>query len=168
MTTARLTLIAAVGRNRAIGSGGDMPWHLPEDLAFFKRTTVGHTLVMGRRTWDSIGRALPGRRTIVVTRQQDWAPLPGQADHSDVAAASSLEGAIAMARDNPTLGSEVFIAGGGEIYAQALPLADRLLLTEIDQDPVAEVFFPEVDPGEWREVSREDLGGFAFVTYERR
>ena len=156
MTAARVTLIAAVGRNRAIGRDNDMPWHLPEDLAYFKRSTLGHTIVMGRRTYESIGRPLPGRHTVVVTRQADWS-----VDGVDVA--GTLESALAMAS-----GDEVFVAGGGEVYVQALPLADRLLITEVDQSPDAQVFFPEVDPAVWREVAREPRDGFAFVTYERR
>jgi dihydrofolate reductase len=150
-----VTLIAAVGANRAIGRDNGMPWHLPEDLAHFKRTTLGHTLVMGRRTYDSIGRTLPGRTTVVVTRQAGWS-APG------VRVAHSLEQALAMAD-----GGEVFVAGGGEIYAQALPLADAMVLTEVEQSPEAEVFFPEVDPADWREVGREPRDGFSFVTYER-
>ena len=150
-----VTLIAAVGANRAIGRDNGMPWHLPEDLAHFKRTTLGHTLVMGRRTYDSIGRTLPGRTTVVVTRQAGWS-APG------VLVAHSLERALEMAD-----GGEVFVAGGGEIYAQALPLADAMVLTEVEQSPEAEVFFPEVDPADWREVRREPRDGFSFVTYER-
>jgi len=150
-----VTLIAAVGANRAIGRDNGMPWHLPEDLAHFKATTLGHTLVMGRRTYDSIGRTLPGRTTVVVTRQAGWSG-PG------VLVAHSLEQALEMAD-----GGEVFVAGGGEIYAQALPLADAMVLTELEQSPEAEVFFPEVDPADWREVHREPRDGFSFVTYER-
>jgi dihydrofolate reductase len=150
-----VTLIAAVGANRAIGRDNGMPWHLPEDLAHFKRTTLGHTLVMGRRTYDSIGRTLPGRTTVVVTRQAGWS-APG------VLVAHSLEQALEMAD-----GGEVFVAGGGEIYALALPLAEAMVLTEVEQSPEAEVFFPDVDPGDWRQVHREPRDGFAFVTYER-
>jgi dihydrofolate reductase len=150
-----VTLIAAVGANRAIGRDNGMPWHLPEDLAHFKATTLGHTLVMGRRTYDSIGRTLPGRTTVVVTRQAGWS-APG------VLVAHSLEQALEMAD-----GGEVFVAGGGEIYAQALPLADAMVLTEVEQSPEAEVFFPEVDPADWREVRREPRDGFSFVSYER-
>jgi dihydrofolate reductase len=150
-----VTLIAAVGANRAIGRDNGMPWHLPEDLAHFKRTTLGHTLVMGRRTYDSIGRTLPGRTTVVVTRQAGWS-APG------VLVAHSLEQALEMAD-----GGEVFVAGGGEIYAQALPLAAAMVLTEVEQSPEAEVFFPETDSADWREVCREPRDGLSFVTYER-
>ena len=132
-----------------------MPWHLPEDLAHFKRTTLGHTLVMGRRTYDSIGRTLPGRTP-------SWSPA------SRLVGAERAGGALAGARPSSwPHGGEVFVAGGGEIYAQALPLADAMVLTEVEQSPEAEVFFPEVDPADWREVAREPHDGFSFVTYER-
>lgn len=152
----RLVLIAALGANRAIGVDGGMPWHLPEDLAHFKQTTMGGVLVMGRRTWDSIGRALPGRTTIVVTSDRDWS-APG------AVVVHSLAEALAAAGPG-----EVFIAGGGEIYRQTIGLASALELTEIDARPAAEVFFPEVDPEVWRETSRRPREGFDFVRYERR
>ncbi|HET8601364.1 MAG TPA: dihydrofolate reductase [Segeticoccus sp.] len=152
----RITLVAALGRNRAIGVGGGMPWHLPEDLAHFKRTTLGGTMIMGRRTWESIGRPLPGRHTVVVTRQREW-EAPG------ATVVNSLAEALLVAGDE-----EVFVVGGGEIYAQAMPWAHRLVLTHVDVEPHAEVYFPLVDPAVWREVTREPRDGFAFVTYERR
>ncbi|KRF22825.1 dihydrofolate reductase [Phycicoccus sp. Soil802] len=151
-----VTLIAAVGRNGVIGADNDMPWHLPEDFAFFKRTTMGHPMVMGRKTFDSIGRVLPGRRTIVVTRQDDWA-------HSEVETAHSLSEALSLA--GPA--DEVFICGGGQVYAEAMPWARRLLITEVDQSPEGDVRFPEIDPEEWQEVAREPRDGFSWVTYER-
>lgn len=150
-----LTLIAAVGSNGVIGDGSAMPWHLPEDLAFFKRTTMGGVLVMGRGTWDSIGRALPGRRTIVLTRDRDWA-APG------AAVAHSLPEALLLAGD-----TEVFVAGGGQVYAQTIAHASRLVLTEVDASPEGSVTFPEIDPSVWREVSREQRDGFAWVLWER-
>lgn len=152
----RVTLIAAVGSNGVIGSGDAMPWHLPEDFAFFKRTTMGHAMLMGRRTFDSIGRALPGRRTIVITHQQRWS-------HLGVETAHSLAEALALA--GPA--DEVFVCGGGQVYAEAMPLAGRLLVTEVDQAPAGDVTFPEIDPGVWRETSRELRDGFAWVSYER-
>ncbi|GAA4124956.1 dihydrofolate reductase [Knoellia locipacati] len=152
----QVTLIAAVGRNGVIGSDNDMPWHLPEDFAFFKRTTMGHAMVMGRKTFDSIGRALPGRRTIVITRQADWR-------HPDVETVHSLDDALGLA--GPV--GEVFVAGGGEIYAQAMPFAHRLLITEVEQEPEGDVTFPEIDPAVWHESAREERDGFAWVTYER-
>jgi dihydrofolate reductase len=151
-----VTLVAAMGRNRVIGLDGDMPWHHPEDLAHFKRTTMGGAMVMGRKTFDAIGRPLPGRRTIVVTRSSDWS-------HDGVEVAHSLEQAIALAGD-----SELFVVGGGDVYAQALPMADRLVLTEIDESPDGDTFFPEWSREDWVETSRERSGPLAFVTWERR
>lgn len=151
-----LTLIAAVGRNGVIGDGAGMPWHLPEDLAFFKRTTLGGTLLMGRGTWDSIGRALPGRRTIVLTRDRDWSAAGAEV-------AADLPEALLMAEDD-----EVFVAGGGQVYAQTMPDAQRLLITEVDQDPEGSVTFPEIDPEQWQEVSRESREGFSWVEYRTR
>ena len=151
-----VTLIAAVGRNGVIGDGLTMPWHLSEDLRFFKRTTMGHPMVMGRKTFDSIGRVLPGRRTIVVTRQADWR-------HPEVETAHSLSEALSLA--GPA--DEVFVCGGGQVYAEAMPWAHRLLITEVDQSPEGDVRFPAIDPETWREVSREDHEGFSWVSYER-
>lgn len=153
-----LTLIAAVGRNGVIGDGDQMPWHLPEDLRFFKETTLGGVLVMGRGTWDSIGRALPGRRTVVVTRDKDWAAPGAEVAHS-------LREALAIAGDG-----EVFIAGGGQIYAQTIEHAHRLVLTEVDLEPEGTTRFPEVDRARWREVSRRPGSGdiTAWVTWERQ
>lgn len=151
-----VTLIAAVGRNGVIGADNDMPWHLPEDFAFFKRTTMGHPMVMGRKTFDSIGRVLPGRRTIVITRQPDWS-------HADVETAHSLSEALALA--GPA--DEVFVCGGGQVYAEAMPFAQRLLITEVDQAPDGDVTFPTIDRAAWREVSRERRDGFSWVAYER-
>jgi dihydrofolate reductase len=151
-----ITVLAAVGANLVIGRNGDMPWHLPEDLAHFKATTMGHTMVMGRKTYDSIGRALPGRRSIVITRQQGWkAP--------SVEVAHSLAEALALA--GPT---EVFIVGGGDLYEQAMPFADTLMLTEVEQSPDGDVLFPTIEPVQWRETARQPHEGFAFVTYERK
>lgn len=154
----RLTLVAAVGRQGVIGDGRDMPWHLPEDLRFFKETTMGGVLVMGRGTWDSIGRALPGRRTIVVTRQRGWSAPGAEVAHS-------LCEALAVAGDG-----EVFIAGGGQIYAQTIEHAHRLVLTEVDLEAEGETRFPRVDPEVWHEVSRTPGPApvSAWVTWERR
>lgn len=152
----QLTLVAAVGADGSLGDGENMPWHLPEDLAHFKRTTLGGVMVMGRGTWDSIGGALPGRRTIVVTRDRSWS-APG----ADVA--HSLPEALLIAGDH-----EVFIAGGGQIYAQTIDHASRLIITEVEQTPGSSVRFPAIDPAQWREVSRDPRDGLSFVTYERR
>jgi len=152
-----VTLVAAVGSNGVIGADNAMPWHLPEDFAFFKRTTMGHVMVMGRKTFDSIGRALPGRRTIVITRQAGWSQPGVETSHSF---------AEALALAGPT--DEVFVCGGGEIYAAAMPLARRLLITEVDQAPVGAVTFPVIDPEVWHETSRKPRQGFSWVSYERR
>jgi dihydrofolate reductase len=152
----RVTLLAAIGRNLVIGRDGDMPWHLPEDLRHFKATTMGHPMVMGRRTFDSIGRALPGRRTIVVTRQHDW-------HHPDVETAHSLADALALA--GPT--DEVFVVGGGQLYAEAMPFAQRMVLSEVPDSPEGDTFFPEWVAQDWRETSRTHCDGFDIATYER-
>lgn len=160
----RITLIAAVARNGVIGADGDMPWRIPQDFAFFKRTTMGHPLVMGRATFDSIGRPLPGRRSIVITRSHSWG-------HEGVHVVHSLGDALSLAAAGEG-GEEIFVAGGGQIYREALPLADRLLITEVDFEPEGQVTFPEIDPELWQEASRESVGdespSFAFVEYSRR
>jgi dihydrofolate reductase len=156
----RITLIAAVARNRVIGADGAMPWHLPEDFAFFKRTTMGHPLVMGRATFDSIGEPLPGRRSVVITRARNWR-------HDGVEVAGSMPVALDLAASGRG-GDEIFVIGGGQIYRLALPFADRLLVTEVDLEPEGDVTFPRIDPFEWLEISRDARDGFAFVEYQRR
>ena len=152
----RITLIAAVARNDVIGQGGRMPWHLPDELAHFKATTMGHPLVMGRRTFESIGRALPGRRTIVVTRDPTW-------HHPGVESAHSFAEAVALA--GPA--DEVFVAGGAQIYAEAMPFAHRLLVTEVDAEPEGDTFFPAWERADWHEELREQHDGWSRVVYER-
>ena len=152
----RVTLIAALGRNRIIGRDGTMPWHLPEDLKHFKALTMGHPMVMGRKTFDSIGRPLPGRRSIVITRDREWR-VPG------VEVAHSFDEALDLA--GPA--DRVFVIGGGEVYAVALPFADHLELTEVDAEPEGDTWFPEWDPAQWREVARDQRDGYAFVSLER-
>ncbi len=164
----RVSLIAAVARNGVIGRDGGIPWRLPADLGYFKRTTMGHTLVMGRRTFESSG-ALPGRRTIVLTRQRAWRP-PG--DPAGVETAASLDEALERAAE---LGEdEVFICGGEEIYRRALPAADRLHITRVEAEPEGDTRFPELDLSTWRRVSREEHEAdernpyaYAFEVYER-
>jgi dihydrofolate reductase len=148
-----IILIAAVGRNGVIGRDNDLPFRIREDLQRFKRLTLGHTLVMGRKTYDSIGRPLPGRRTVVVTRQPDWS-----ADGVDVA--HSLDEALEY--DGP-----LYVAGGGDIYRQALPHASHLELTEVDQSPDGDVTFPSLHPAHWTETTRDARDGFSFVSYRR-
>lgn len=151
-----ITVLAAVGANLVIGRDGAMPWHLPQDLAHFKATTMGHTMVMGRKTFEAIGRALPGRRTIVITSQLDW-------HAAGVEVAHSLAEALALA--GPT---EVFVVGGGQVYREAMPFADQMILTEIEQSPDGDAHFPAFGPDHWHETAREQRDGFAFVTYVRR
>ena len=137
----QVTIIAAMARNLAIGFNGEMPWHLPGELKHFKETTMGKPIVMGRKTWESIGRPLPGRQNIVVTRNQSF-----QASGCDVA--GSLDQAVRIAS-----GEEVMIIGGGQLYAQALPFSDRMILTLVDCDPEADTWFPEWKNSEWRQIS---------------
>lgn len=143
-TPRTLSLIAAVARNGAIGKDNALLWRLPEDLKFFKLTTLGCPVVMGRKTWDSIGRPLPGRRNIVITRNTAW-----QAEGAEVF--HDLASALAATADAP----KVFVIGGGELYAQALPLADELVLTEVDADFDGDTFFPDWERSAFTEVSRE-------------
>jgi dihydrofolate reductase len=158
-----LTLIAAVARNGVIGLDNRLPWHLPADLRHFKMLTTGRTVIMGRKTWESLPdkfRPLPGRQNIVVTRNAGYAA-------EGAVVVSSLPAALAAAK-----GDEAFVIGGAELYQAALPLADRLQLTEIDADFDGDTHFPAIDPSEWRETAREphrdETGlGYAFVTYER-
>jgi len=154
-----LTMVAAVSRNGVIGRGGELPWRIPGDLAFFKRTTMGHAILMGRRTYDSVGKPLPGRRNIVVTRQVDLL-IPG----CDVV--HSLEEAIAIARAGGD--SDPHVVGGSSLYTEAMPLATRLILTEVDQDVEGgDTFFPDFDRSVWEEISRETFDGYAFTELVR-
>jgi dihydrofolate reductase len=164
MTPPRITLIVARARNGVIGRGGTLPWRLPEDLAHFKRTTMGHPIVMGRRTWESIGRPLPGRRSIVVSRQPGF-------DAPGAEVATSLDAALALCADSP----EIFVIGGAQLYREALPRAQRLIVTEIDADFDGDADFPAPDPLQWRETARQRLPqtsdrhfAIEFVTYLRR
>ncbi len=164
-----ISLIAAVGKNRVIGVEGDLPWHLSGDLKFFKQTTMGKPIIMGRITYDSIGKPLPGRPNIVITRNPDFKP-----DGVDVV--RSLEEALALAKRYAAglETSEVMIIGGAQIYSASIAKADRLYLTEVDLSPKGDAYFPEYSPNEWAEISREtvksagnDSPDFAFVTLER-
>jgi len=161
MNTPRITLIVARARNGVIGRDGTLPWRLPEDLAFFKRTTMGHPIVMGRSTWESIGRPLPGRRNIVVSGQAGFAAAGAEV-------AASLESALLLCADV----TDMFVIGGAKLYRSALPHADRLIITEIDADFEGDTHWPPPDPARWREAAREHLAptaarhfGIDFVTY---
>jgi len=161
--SAPMSLIAALDRHRAIGRDGAMPWHLPDDLKRFKALTLGKPVLMGRKTALSIGRALPGRLNLVLTRR-DTAPFATQRT------VASLDQAIALAD-----GNELMVIGGGKVYALALPWATRLHLTWIDMTAVAaDTYFPQWDPAQWREVASEahdadarHAWGYRFVDYER-
>jgi dihydrofolate reductase len=154
-----IAIVAAVARNGVIGADGGLPWHLPDELRLFKETTLGHVLVMGRRTYESIGRPLPGRTTVVVTRREDWSP-----GHDEVVVAHGVGEALERAR---SIDDEVFVVGGGELYEAALPYADRLLITFVEQEPHGDTSFPEVDWDDWRETAREPGDGWVRVTYAR-
>jgi dihydrofolate reductase len=158
----RLTLVVAIDAQRGIGIDNKLPWHLPEDLAHFKRVTLGQPIIMGRKTFDSIGRPLPGRRNIVVTRNSDWG-------HAGVEAATSLEAAIELVGDEPAS-----IIGGAQIFKESMTMADRMIVTEIGHSFACDTFFPPIDPAVWTETAREthhsDANGYdyAFVTYVRK
>jgi len=161
----RLTVVAAVARGGVIGRSGTIPWRIPEDSRRFRDITMGHPVLMGRRTWESLPdrfRPLPGRRNVVVTRTPGWSAEGAER-------AGSLRDALDLLSSQP----QVFVIGGAELYAEALPLADELRLTELEADVEGDVFFPPFDPADFEEVSRErhvadDGTGFAFVTYACR
>ena len=156
-----LTLVVAIDAQRGIGVDNKLPWHLPEDLAHFKRLTSGHPIIMGRKTFDSIGRALPNRRNVVVTRNEQWR-------HDGVEAVTSLADAIALVGETPA-----FIIGGAQIFEASMPLAGRMVVTEIAHSFACDTFFPPLAAGEWHETAREQHHSstngydFAYVTYDR-
>jgi dihydrofolate reductase len=165
----RLTIVVARARNGVIGADNGLPWHLPEDLQHFRTTTMGHPIVMGRKTFESIGRALPGRRTIVVSRDARWS-------HPGCEHAPSLSAAIALASTpgpDPSIATdEVFIVGGAQLYREAVAVAQRAIVTEIDLEVAGDAYFPELDASGWHVVSRSehrsDAGlRFAIVDYRR-
>jgi len=158
---ARIYLVVAVASNGIIGANGRLPWHLPEDLKHFKRLTMGHPVIMGRRTWESLKGPLPGRENIVVTR------TPGY-EAQGAAVANSLEGALALCAGEPV----AFVIGGSRLFAESLPIADGLVVTEIHKDFAGDTWFPPYDRTRWREAQREahtaaDGTRFDFVRYER-
>lgn len=138
-----ITLIAAVARNGTIGRDGRMPWHLPADLARFKRITLGHTVLMGRKTWQSLGRPLAGRRNVVLTRDRSFSATGCDVVHT-----------MEEARGAAGTG-ELFVIGGAEVYAACLPVADRLLITHVDAEVPGDTAFPPIDPARWKLVSEE-------------
>ena len=154
-----LTLIAGIAQNNCIGKNGTLPWHIPEDLKHFKEITTNKTVVMGRKTWESLPekfRPLPNRKNVVITRQTDY-PVP-----VSVLTFSSTTDAFTQLSTE-----DIFIIGGAEIYKQTIDQADALEITHIDQTVDGDVFFPEINLGVWKEVSRENHDGFAFVRYEK-
>lgn len=157
-----LSIIVATDKKNGIGIKNQLPWHLPEDLAHFKRTTSGHTIIMGRKTFDSIGRALPNRHNVVISRNAEW-------QHDNVSCYSSIEDAVKSIQD-----TEAFVIGGAQIYDQALHLAQKLIVTEIQDEFECDAFFPRIDKNIWQESQRENFIAesnqlhYAIVIYTRR
>lgn len=156
----KTVIIAAIGRNRVIGRDNGIPWHYPADLRHFRKITLGHPVVMGRRTFESLScRPLPGRLNIVVTRNPRYAAPPG------VIVCPNLEAARLRCEQE---GAEtMFVIGGAELYAQALPLADEMALTLVPDEVEGDAFFPEWNPEEWEVIDFREEGGLSFVTYRR-
>ncbi|WP_047550190.1 dihydrofolate reductase [Methylotenera sp. G11] len=157
----KLSIIVAIAKNRVIGINNTLPWHLPEDLKRFRALTMGHHIIMGRKTYESLGRLLPGRTTVIVTRNQDY-----QVEGALVA--HSLQDAIALCRDD----DEIFLIGGAELYQAGLDLADRLYVTEIDLAVAGDAHFPQIPLQQWHETAREahvsEKGlQFSYVIYQR-
>lgn len=158
----RISIIAALAKNRVIGIHNTLPWRLPDDLRHFKALTMGHHIIMGRKTYESIGKPLPGRTTVIITRGDFAAP-------EGVKIAHALDEAIAVCGTD----EEIFFVGGAQLYAQALPLADRLYLTEIQSEVEGDAWFPAFDRAQWREASRDkrrdEASGleYHFVVYDR-
>ena len=160
----KVSIIVAMARNRTIGINNTLPWRIPDDLRRFKALTMGHHLIMGRKTFDSIGKPLPGRTTVVVTRNQELKIAGCHIAHS-------LEQAIAACAGD----EEIFVVGGAELYAQALPWVDALYITEIQQDVEGDAHFPEFDNAAWQEIARDPHSqtepqalAYHFVTYQRK
>jgi dihydrofolate reductase len=152
----QISLVVAMAKNRVIGANNGIPWNVPGEQRLFKEITMGHHIVMGRKTYESIGRLLPGRTTVIVTRQPEYA-VPG------AIIAHSLHDAInAAARD-----AEIFVIGGAELFREAMPIADRIYLSVIDLEPAGDTFMPEIDAAQWREMSSEQYPGFRYVVLAR-
>jgi dihydrofolate reductase len=165
----KLALIWAMSRNRVIGRNNALPWHLSEDLRYFKRVTMGKPIIMGRKTWESIGRPLPGRTNIVITRDQNFQAGGARVVHS-------LDDALRLAEHVGVIegADEVIVIGGAEIYALALPKAERLYLTQVHAEVVGDAWFPEFDLSQWQELAREDFKAegpnpypYSFIVLER-
>lgn len=159
-----------MSRNRVIGRNNKLPWYLPGDLRYFKQATMGKPIIMGRKTWDSIGRPLPGRMNVVVTRDPEWQPPAGTVK------AGSLDEALVRAEAQAELdgSDEVMVIGGGQIYAEMLPRVDRMYVTQVHAEVEGDAWFPEVNWDEWEEIGREDFSAsdnnpydYSFVVYQR-
>jgi len=167
----RLAMIAAQSQNRVIGNNNKLPWYLPEDLKYFKRVTLGKPIIMGRKTFESIGRPLPGRTNIIITRNPDWTH-----DGAGVRVVHSLQQAIELAESLALVNGfeESLVIGGAEIYALALPQADRLYLTQVHAEVQGDAHFPPLDPSQWQEMAREDFSAiepnpydYSFIVLDR-
>jgi dihydrofolate reductase len=156
--TSRVVLVAAVADNGVIGAGGEIPWRVPGEQAQFKALTMGHVLLMGRSTYASIGRPLPGRTTIVLTRDPDWSAEGVLVAHSIVEALALADG----------LDGDVMVAGGAQVYAAALPYADEQVLSRVRLSPEGDTFYPELDDAEWSETECEAFEGYDRVRLTRR
>jgi len=166
----KLSLIVAKAANGCIGRDNKLPWYLPGDLKYFKQATFGKPIIMGRKTWDSIGRPLPGRMNVVISRNPAWEAPAG------TVAAASLNDALVRAEAQAELegGDEVMIIGGGQIYAEALPMVDRMYITQVHAEVDGDAYFPEVNWDDWEEIGREDFSAsdhnpydYSFVVYQR-
>ena len=165
----KLALIAAMAQNRVVGIDNKLPWHLPEDLKYFKRITTGKAVIMGRKTYESIGRPLPNRTNIVITRSTEFS-APG------IEVVNSLDAAIELAENVSLINAvdEVMVIGGAQIYEVALPQADRLYLTHVHANVEGDAYFPDVDMSQWKELGREDYDAsetnpydYSFVVYDK-
>jgi dihydrofolate reductase len=157
----RVVLVAAVADNGVIGAGGDIPWKIPEDLRHFRATTLGSAVLMGRSTYESIGHPLPYRTNLVLTRDAGWSA-------DGVLVVHSVQEGIERAREvGGDAGGDVMVIGGGHVYADALPLADAQVLTEVHSSPEGDTHYPDWDRAEWRETRREARDGYDFVWWER-
>lgn len=161
----RISIVVAAAENNVIGKDGRLLWHLPNDMKFFKNTTWGMPVIMGRKTFDSLNKPLPGRTNIVITRNESW-------NVEGVLRAASLQEAIEMAKD--TDAREAYVIGGGEIYVQALPIAHRVYLTRVNTAPAGDAFFPALEEGQWKLLSQLPFGAddrhaysYAFEVWER-
>ena len=163
-TTPLLTMIAAAAENNALGKNNDLIWHISEDLKRFKRLTSGHAIIMGRKTFESMPKALPNRTNIVLTNKKDYQP-------EGATIVRKLEDALALVKDD----SQPFIIGGGEIYRLFMPYCDRIELTRVHHNFEADVFFPEIDLDQWKEIARENINAtekqpyhYSYITFEKK